>query len=102
MENHKTPAETELGETVKDKAAAYTSINGNMFSFLDKKGSLSLNLSNDNLQAFMAKHDVPSVDQNDVVMQDYASMSHPVMDDQKRLKETFATSQPAEPTNNKS
>lgn len=103
LENYKTLAERELGEKVKGKANPYTSMNGNMFSFLDKEGNICLRLSNNDLKAFMAEHDVPPVEQYGAVMKDYVSIPHPVLDDRKRLKEVFgkcldnAKSQPEKP-----
>ncbi|MEW7007401.1 hypothetical protein [Lentilitoribacter sp. EG35] len=107
LENYKTLAESEFGEKVKGKANPYTSINGNMFSFLDKEGTLCLRLSKADLANFMAEHDVPPVKQYGAVMKDYVSIPHPVLDDQKRLKEVFgkcldnAKSLPAKPTKKK-
>lgn len=104
LENYKSLAESELGEKVKGKANPYTSMNGNMFSFLDKEGTLCLRLSKDDVSAFMAEHDIPPVEQYGAVMEDYVSIPHPVLDDQKRLKEVFskcldnAKSLPAKPT----
>lgn len=108
LENHTTLAESKLGEKVKGKANPYTSMNGNMFSFLDKEGTLCLRLSNADLTEFMAEHGVPPVEQYGAVMEDYVSIPHPVLDDQKRLKEVFgkcmdnAKSLPAKPTKKKS
>lgn len=107
LEHYKSLAEREFGEKVKGKANPYTSMNGNMFSFLDKNGTLCLRLSKSDLAEFMAEHNVPPVEQYGAVMRDYVSIPHPVLDDQKRLKEVFAKcldnakSLPAKPTTKK-
>lgn len=90
-----TQIEQELDEKTKDEPAPYTSIDGNEFSFLGKEGTLGLNLSNAKIEAFMAKHNVPRIEQSGSAMEDHVSIPHPVLDDQKHLEETFAKPSPA-------
>jgi hypothetical protein len=57
---------------LKGAAMPYTSINGNMFSFLSPDGALNLRLSQTDLAAFLADHKTEQTIQHGVVLKDYA------------------------------
>jgi len=89
---------------VKGKANPYTSINGNMFSFLDKSGKLCLRLSKDDQETFVAKHKTKPVEQYGSVMRGYVEIPESVAQDSALLKKYFrkclanARTLPAKPT----
>lgn len=55
----------------KGKANPYTSLNGNMFSFIDKEGLLSLRLSKEDQEIFIKKYKAGPSLQYGAVMKDY-------------------------------
>ncbi len=56
---------------VKGKANPYTSLNGNMFSFLDKSGRLAVRLEAEKRRAHNAAYGLGPVEQYGSVMKDY-------------------------------
>lgn len=74
---------------VKGKANPYTSMNGNMFSFLDKSGKLCLRLSKDDQEAFVAMHKTKPVKQYGAVMRGYVEIPESVAQDTALLKKYF-------------
>jgi hypothetical protein len=59
---------------VKGATMPYTSINGNMFSFLSGEGQLNLRLSKSDLAAFLEKYGAKQSVQYGVVMKEYAAV----------------------------
>ena len=59
---------------VKGATMPYTSVNGNMFSFLSGEGQLNLRFSKSDLAAFLEKHDAKQSVQHGVVMKEYAAV----------------------------
>lgn len=95
------------GGQVKGKVNPYTSMNGNMFSFLDKAGTLCLRLSDEDRAAFVAAFEAGPVIQYGAVMKDYVPVLPKVLADPVVLKGWFAKclaytqSLPAKPTSKK-
>lgn len=95
------------GEKVRGKANPYTSMNGNMFSFLDKAGTLCLRLSDEDRAAFFTTFEVGPVVQYGAVMKEYVSMPPQVVADPVALQGWFsrclayARTLPAKPTRKK-
>ena len=77
-------------EKVKGKANPYTSMNGNMFSFLDKAGTLCIRLSDEDRAAFGADFESGPVVQYGAVMKEYVSVPPQVLADPDALKGWFA------------
>lgn len=73
------------GAEVKGKANPYTSLNGNMFSFLDKTGALAVRLEPEHRARHNAEHGLGPVEQYNSVMKDYVWVPEAVLDDPKKL-----------------
>ncbi|XWN31151.1 MAG: hypothetical protein ROR55_27480 [Devosia sp.] len=80
------------GLTVKGKANPYTSINGNMFSFLDKDGVLCMRLPEVSRVDFNKKHGTGPVMQYGAVMKDYVAVPEPLASDKTALLDVFKMS----------
>ena len=78
-----------LDAPVKGKANPHTSIDGNMFSFLDRSGTICIRLSKADREAFMAEFAAPPVEQYGTVMKDYVSVPHAVLDQPERIERWF-------------
>lgn len=95
------------GDKVKGKANPYTSMNGNMFSFLDKTGTLCLRLSGEDRNAFVAAFSTGLVVQYGAVMKEYVAVPSELAADLSALEDWFskcltcAQSLPAKPTRKK-
>lgn len=63
-----------LNIQVKGKANPDTSVNGNMFSFLDKSGRLCLKLSKVDQADFIAEFDTDPVQQYGAIMKEYVEL----------------------------
>ena len=72
-------------QNVKGKTNPYTSINGNMFSFLDKGGNLAVRLSPQQRAAHNKAHDLGPVMQYGAVMKDYVWVPEAVVGDANAL-----------------
>lgn len=66
---------------VKGKANPYTSLNGNMFSFLGKDGTLAVRLAPSKREAHNARHGLGPVTQYNAVMKDYVWVPDEVVGD---------------------
>ena len=78
------PAVQRKGATVH-----YTSVNGNMFSYLGKSGELALRLPADTLQAFLEKYKTGLCQQYGVVQKEYAMVPHKLLQKTGELKKYF-------------
>ena len=77
----------------KGKASAYTSHNGHMFSFLDKKsGELSLRFSEAGKKALMEKYGAKESIQHNSVMRGYIIVPEELFGDYDVLSELFKDS----------
>lgn len=79
LEHYRKLAQIHLDDEVKGKANPYTSLNGNMYSFLDKTGTICIRLSNDDRKDFMRAHGLYPVMQYGSVMKEYVSLPNDVL-----------------------
>lgn len=77
---------TVIGEDHKGAANPYSSLNGNMFSFLGKEGELALRLGKAEREEFMAAHDAELAVSYDTVMKEYVAVPDHIL--QKQPNET--------------
>ena len=70
----------------KGKTLPYTSVNGNMFSFLSKEGELSIRLAENDRELFIKKYQSQLSVQHGVVMKEYVVVPEVVLKDKKQLK----------------
>ena len=80
---------TEQSLILKGKATAYTSMNGNMFSFLAPDGTLAFRLSKEDQVAFELEHGPSEVRQYNSVMRGYVGISDDLLSDTEKLKSVF-------------
>lgn len=59
----------------KGKTTPYTSLNGHMFSFLSKEGTMGLRLSSEDKEAFIKKFDGKLMEQHGRIMKDFVEVS---------------------------
>ena len=76
----------------KGKMNPYTSLNGHMFSFLDKEGKLSIRLSTEEQAAFIKKHKAELSIQHGAVMRGYVVVPDKLMRKVKELSAYFKLS----------
>lgn len=76
----------------KGKASAYTSLNGHMFSFLDKDGALSIRFSEAEKKALMEKYGAKESIQYNSVMRGYIVVPEKLFSDFAALSELFRNS----------
>ena len=91
----------------KGAKSAYTSMNGNMYTFLDPDGRLCVRLGKDEQKAFLEKHPGSEVVMYNSVMRGYVGLPAEMFasDDEagRMLKASFAFAEtlPAKPTTKK-
>jgi ABC-type transporter MlaC component len=104
LERYRALVADATGEKVRGKANPYTSMNGNMFSFLDKAGTMCLRLPDEDRKAFAAAFQTSAVVQYGAVMKEYVPVPPQLLADPVVLKGWFvkclayAQSLPAKPT----
>lgn len=76
----------------KGAANPYTSLNGHMFSFIDKTGAMSLRLSKEAREAFVAEHKTGPSIQYGAVMREYVVIPDDLHEDLDRMAEYFQQS----------
>ncbi len=76
---------------LKGAKMPYTSMNGNMFSFLAVDGTLCFRLSPADCKAFVQSHGTQPVKQYGSVMRDYVAVPDAVMQDDAALRGLFET-----------
>ncbi len=76
----------------KGAAVPYTSVNGNMFSYLTKDGTLALRLPAGAREAFLAKHKTKLVEAYGIVQKEYVSVPAALLAKTAELKKHFAES----------
>lgn len=75
----------------KGKTQPYTSLNGNMFSFLAPDGTLAFRLSKADRAAFLDRFPDAVVEQYDTAMKDYVAVPDALIEDASPLRELFAS-----------
>ena len=78
------------GLKVKGKANPYTSMNGNMFSFVSPEGDFALRFQKADREAFLDRFPDAVVVQYDTVMKDYVGLPDEVVEDGEELRRLFA------------
>lgn len=73
----------------KGATMPYTAINGNMFSVLDKTGTLALRLPAGELEAFMKRYETTRSRQYGIVRPEYADVPDALLTKTKTLKKYF-------------
>lgn len=76
----------------KGKTMSYTSVNGHMFSFLDKEGKLSIRLSDTLRNEYIKNYDSELSLQHGRVMQEYVLVPTQLLNDSPRLQKHFKES----------
>jgi hypothetical protein len=73
----------------KGASMPYTSLNGHMFSFLAKDGTLALRLPSGTREEFLTKYNTALCVANNVVMKEYVSVPDDLLKNTLELKEYF-------------
>lgn len=76
----------------KGAAMPYTSLNGHMFSYLGKTGTLALRLPDGAREAFLAKYKTTLCKQYGVVQKEYVDVPDALLQKTAELKKYFAMS----------
>ncbi|UTW63669.1 hypothetical protein KFE98_05855 [bacterium SCSIO 12741] len=76
----------------KGATMPYTSLNGHMFSFLDKEGTMSIRLSKDVLADFLQKHNTELSVQHGRIMKEYAVVPDGLLQNQEEMKAVIQSS----------
>lgn len=70
----------------KGKTSPYTSMNGHMFSILDKDGNLGLRLPKEEREQFINEHNTKLHEAYGAVMREYVRVPAKLLEDTKALK----------------
>jgi len=70
----------------KGKSTPYTSLNGHMFSFLDKDGVMGLRLSKKDREGFIQDFKTGLMEQHGRIMKEYVKIPHDLLKDAQILK----------------
>jgi len=73
----------------KGATMPYTSMNGHMFSFLTKTGTLALRLPSDERDAFLKKYKTKLCEQYGTVLEEYAEVPDALLRKTQELKKFF-------------
>ena len=76
----------------KGKSMPYTSVNGNMFSFLDANGNLSMRLDEKDRETFIKKYDTRLSEQHGRIMKEYVLVPETILKNNKVLRNYFKKS----------
>ena len=79
--------ESASGIERKGKTMPYTSVNGHMFSFLDKNGEMGLRLPQPVRDEFIKKYNTKLSVQHDKVMKEYVVVPYELLSNTEKLKE---------------
>src|SRR5262249_26784461 len=82
-----------VGAERKGASMPYTSMNGNMYSFLDKSGGMGLRLPAAEREAFMEKYATALSVQHGAVMKEYVAVPAALLENLDELKPYFEESQ---------
>jgi len=77
---------------LKGATVPYTSINGNMSSYLSKEGKLALRLGPADIEAFLKKHKAKLCEAYGVVQKEYVEVPDALLKSTAELKKYFAAS----------
>ena len=73
----------------KGATMPYTSLNGHMFSFLSKTGTLALRLPTGEREAFLKKYETKLCEQNGTVLKEYVDVPGVLLTKTQELKRFF-------------
>jgi TfoX/Sxy family transcriptional regulator of competence genes len=73
----------------KGAAMPYTSVNGHMFSFLTKAGTLALRLPDEERDAFLKKYKTKLCEQHGTVLEEYVDVPGTLLKRTQELKKYF-------------
>jgi hypothetical protein len=76
----------------KGAANPYTSLNGHMFSYLNRSGSLALRLPADEREKFLKKYKTTLFEAYGAVMKEYVTVPDRLLRNMKELRKYFALS----------
>ena len=76
----------------KGKTMPYTSLNGHMFSFLNKDGMMGLRLSKEDLNQFMETYNTSQMIQHGRIMKEYVEIPLEMLSDTQALSTYFQKS----------
>ena len=76
-------------DRVKGKANPYTSMNGNMYSFLDKAGTVCLRLSKDDRAQYVDRFGTRPVEQYGAIMKEYVALPADLLTDADAIEDAF-------------
>lgn len=77
---------------LKGATVPYTSLNGNMFSYLSKSGTLSLRLPPKEREEFIKKYNTRLCEQYGIVQKEYVKVPDELLKKTKELKKYFDVS----------
>ena len=83
---------TQPGVVRRGASVPYTSVNGNMSSYLDPSGSLVLRLPAGELERFISEHATTRHEAHGIVQKEYATVPAALLADTERLRPWFAAS----------
>ena len=73
----------------KGATTPYTSVNGHMFSFLTKTGTLALRLPSEEREAFLKKFKTKLCEQHGTVLKEYVEVPEALLKKTRKLKKYF-------------
>jgi hypothetical protein len=76
----------------KGATMPYTSLNGNMFSFLDKSGACGIRLPEKEREAFLKKYNTTLFHTQGTILKEYVTVPGDLMKNTKELKKYFSRS----------
>lgn len=76
----------------KGTAMPYTSLNGNMFSFLDKEGKMGMRLAEQEREKFMVQYKTKLFVAHGIIMKEYVTVPDALLKDTRKMKKYFEMS----------
>jgi hypothetical protein len=83
---------TNAGTELKGATVPYTSMNGNMSSYLSKEGKLALRLPHEEIEAFLKKYKARLCQAYGIVQKEYVEVPDELLAKTSELKKYFAVS----------
>jgi TfoX/Sxy family transcriptional regulator of competence genes len=77
---------------LKGKTMHYTSMNGNMFSFVSKDGEMGFRMTKEDRAHYISKEGATEMIQHNCVMNGYVHVSETMIGDREKLIEIFSKS----------
>ncbi len=77
---------------IKGAASAYTSLNGHMFSFVDKESIMSLRLPKEEREKFLKKYNSKLSEQYGSIMREYVLVPKDLFDNTRTMRRYFKIS----------